>query len=335
MAQGSNDARPIIIKRIKKIAAGHHGGAWKVAYADFVTAMMAFFLMLWLLSTTTKEQKDGISEYFTYAAVSKSNIGVQGVLGGKSLESDQGIDAGKPKVTIELTPPGPPAAAAIEADADTPATGAPGSADGAGSSADGEGQEVLTQRDAEQKTSTLTDKAVDQAIADRERREFEAAEKQLKQAIKDIPELSQLSDQLIIDHTPEGMRIQLVDQADRPMFKAGTAQPFARTYALFREISKVINRLPNRISISGHTDSAQYRRIDGTDNWELSMERAMISRRVLEESGIASKRFFQVTGKASNEPLFPEDPYLPGNRRISITLMRESPALAPNALGGG
>lgn len=321
MAQTGNDARPIIIKRIKKVAAGHHGGAWKVAYADFVTAMMAFFLMLWLLSTTSKEQKAGIAEYFTFATVSQSTTGVTGVLGGKSVESEQGIDSGAPKVTLELTPPAPPPAGTAETDAEANANGIQNS-----------GPEVVTQLDTNQKTETLTDKAVDQAIADRERAQFEMAERQLKQAIKDIPELSQLSGQLIIDHTPDGMRIQLVDQTDRPMFKTGTATPYARTFALFQEISKVVNKLPNRISISGHTDAAPFRRIDGTDNWELSMERAMVSRRALQDAGIAPKRFFQVTGKANTEPLFPEDPYLPSNRRIAITMMREAPALAPKAL---
>jgi len=287
--------------------------------------MMAFFLLLWLLSSTTEEQKQGISEYFTFATVSQSNSGAQGVLGGSSLSSEQSADDGAPKVSIQMAPPTPtPTNEAVDAtDAPSSAGTTPG---------DLGGQEVITQMDADNKTATLTDKAIDEAINQRERIEFEKAEQALKRAIKDIPELSQLSDQLIIDHTPDGMRIQLVDQADRPMFKAGTATPYARTFALFREISKVINRLPNRIAISGHTDATPYRRVDGAGNWEISMERALISRRALQDVGIAPKRFFEVTGKADTEPLFPDDPFLPGNRRISITLMKEAPALAPRAL---
>ncbi len=323
MAKTDNLAPIIIVKKIKKVAGGHHGGAWKVAYADFVTAMMAFFLLLWLLSSTTEEQKQGISEYFTFATVSQSNSGAQGVLGGNSLSTEQSADDGAPKVSIQMSPPAP--ASEVEDATDTPpnAGAAPG---------DLGGQEVITQMDSDNQTASLTDKAIDEAINQRERQDFEKAEQALKRAIKDIPELSQLSDQLIIDHTPDGMRIQLVDQADRPMFKAGTATPYARTFALFREISKVINRLPNRIAISGHTDATPYRRVDGAGNWEVSMERALVSRRALQDVGISSKRFFEVTGKADTEPLFPDDPFLPGNRRISITLMKEAPALAPRAL---
>ena len=190
----------------------------------------------------------------------------------------------------------------------------------------------MTALDAQRTTATPTEAALNKAIDEREKKAFEKAEQELKQAISDIPELAKLSGQLIIDHTPEGMRIQLVDEADRPMFKEGTSEPYARTRAIFNEISRVINKLPNRIAISGHTDAASFQGANGYGNWELSMDRAMLSRRMLQQTGVPETRFFEVAGKASTEPLFPEDPYLSGNRRISITMMREEPALAPKAL---
>lgn len=342
MAKGENGEAPtIIIKKIKKIEGGHHGGAWKVAYADFVTAMMAFFLMLWLLSSTSKEQKEGLAEYFTLSQSNSSTGGGDGVLAGKSVNDEKSVGDGSPTVTLSMAPPTPPATA----EADSENTGAPVSAEltnaddavaavsvGENSASAGGAHEVISNTDAQRTTAAPTDDALDKAIDAREMKVFERAEKELKQAISEIPELAQLSGQLIIDHTPKGMRIQLVDEADRPMFREGTSEPFARTKAIFKEITKVINKLPNRIAISGHTDASAYQREDGYGNWELSMDRAMLSRRMLQQAGVPDARFFEVTGKAGTEPLFPDDPYISGNRRISITMMREQPALAPRAL---
>jgi chemotaxis protein MotB len=346
MAQGKNGEAPIIIiKKIKKIAGGHHGGAWKVAYADFVTAMMAFFLMLWLLSSTTKEQKEGISKYFSVSMSNSGTGGGEGMMGGTSVSKEKSVADGSPSVTMALAPPTPPPTSDTEAETEaTPAAGTvsaelssqqdANAAVGVGEATSGEGgaHEVMTSVAGQRTTATPTEEAVNAAIAQREMKIFERAEKELKQAISDIPELAQLSGQLIIDHTPEGMRIQLVDEADRPMFKEGTSEPYARTRAIFKEIAKVINKLPNRISVSGHTDASAYQREDGYGNWELSTDRAMLSRRMLQQTGVPDTRFFEVTGKASTEPLFPDDPYISGNRRISITMMREVSALAPNAL---
>lgn len=314
MADNANE-RPIIIKKIKKSAGGHHGGAWKVAYADFVTAMMAFFLLLWLLSSTSKAQKEGLAEYFTFAQVSQSASGGNGMLAGASLSSGQGIGDGSPTVTFQLAAPEPPAA-------DTESDGQPAGPP----SFDSEFAEVGQA----QTTDTVTNETINQAIADRERRIFADAEKELKQAISEIEELSELSGQLIIDHTSDGMRIQLVDQLGRAMFKPGTADPYPRTRAMFREITAVINELPNRVAVSGHTDSQPFEDSDGFGNWELSSERAAASRRILQQSGVSQGRFFSVVGKADTDPLFPDDPGNASNRRISITLMREAPVFAPS-----
>ena len=316
MADNANE-RPIIIKKIKKVSGGHHGGAWKVAYADFVTAMMAFFLLLWLLSSTSKAQKEGLAEYFTFAQVSQSTSGGNGMLAGASLSSGQGIGEGSPTVTFQLAAPEPPSADA-EADTDSRPTGPP--------SFDSDFAEVAQN----QTTDTVTNETINKAIADRERRIFDDAEKELKQAISEIEELSELSGQLIIDHTSDGMRIQLVDQLGRAMFKPGTADPYPRTRAMFREITKVINKLPNRVAVSGHTDSQQFQASNGFGNWELSSQRAAASRRILQQSGVSQSRFFSVVGKADTDPLFPDEPGNAANRRISITLMREAPVFAPS-----
>jgi chemotaxis protein MotB len=336
MAKGENGEAPnIIIKKIKKIEGGHHGGAWKVAYADFVTAMMAFFLMLWLLSSTSKEQKEGIAEYFTVTQVSNSGGG-DGLLSGKSVNDENSVSDGSPTVTLSMAPPaqktdatedGAPLAAELN-DAEGAAQLGVGETDtGAGGA-----HEVLSSLDSQRTTAAPTEEALNKGIDERQKRIFEKAEKDLKQAIKDIPELSQLAGQLIIDHTPEGMRIQLVDEADRPMFKEGSTEPYARTRAMFKEIARIINKLPNRIALTGHTDAAAFQRGDGYGNWELSADRAILSRRMLQQAGVPDSRFLQVSGKAGTEPLFPDDPYISGNRRISITLMREQPVLAPKAL---
>ena len=344
--QGDNAANgSIVIKRVKKIEGGHHGGAWKVAYADFVTAMMAFFLMLWLLSTTTKEQKEGISDYFTMALVSAATGGSDGMLGGQSLNKEKSVADGTPTITLSLAPPNPPTNQpddeqnAANPPAATVATLSSSSAEAASpmgmeaNNANPSSAQASSSPQTEKKTiEKVSEEALNQAIADREKKIFENAEREIKQAIRDIPELAQLSGQLIIDHTPAGMRIQLVDDVNRPMFKEGTAEPYVRTRAMFGEIAKVVNRLPNRIAISGHTDAAAFQRPDGYGNWELSADRAMLGRRLLREAGVADARFSQISGKAGTEPLFPEDPYIAGNRRVSITMLREAPVLTPGAL---
>jgi chemotaxis protein MotB len=167
-------------------------------------------------------------------------------------------------------------------------------------------------------------------LAQREQKEFEVAEQSLRQAMQDMPELAALSKNLIIDQTPEGLRIQIVDQEGRPMFPPGAVEPYERTSLLLNQVAKVILRLPNRISVSGHTDSAAFATPAGYTNWDLSADRANASRRVLQSAGVPNDRIYQVSGKAGSEPLFPNDPYLVGNRRISIVLLREAPVLPPS-----
>jgi len=293
--------QPIIIKRVKKVTGGgHHGGAWKVAYADFVTAMMAFFLLMWLINTTSPEQKRGIADYFAPASVSETTSGAGGILSGSALGKDGSKSAGSSDVIEELAP----------------SSRNPNNGDSKEAS---KGQQTVDQ--------ASTD-ALREALRKREEAAFASAAQSLRQALQDMPELAELSKNIIIDQTPEGLRIQLVDQEGRSMFNEGSTQPNDRAKLLLRAVAKVINQLPNRISIYGHTSASAGGAKPETD-WQLSAGRADASRKVLQGGGVDPDRVYQVSGKANSEPLYPDDPTLPGNRRIAIVLLREAPVLPP------
>jgi chemotaxis protein MotB len=299
MAYGSD--RPIVIKKVKKGGGhGHHGGAWKVAYADFVTAMMAFFLLMWLINTTSPEQKRGIADYFAPASVSESTSGSGGILGGTSLGDSGAKSDGSQSVIEQLAPE------------------APQEAEEAGKS----------ERTGDAGGKAEADKAVQSAAAKKEADDFSSAAQSLRQAMQDMPELAELSKQVLVDQTPEGLRIQLVDQEGRSMFESGSARPNDRARLLLRAVARVVNQLHNRVTVSGHT-SATVGKPTG-DDWALSAARANASRSVLQEAGIDPDRIYQVAGKANSDPLFPDDPTLPGNRRIAIVLLREKPVLPPD-----
>ena len=219
-----DEKRPIIIRKVKKKQdGGHHGGAWKVAYADFVTAMMAFFLLMWLINTTDPEQKQGIAEYFAPANVSSSTSGSGGILGGTSLGEDGVRAEGATSLITDLAPEAPENA-----------------------------PEEVGQS---QNLAAATEAELREEIARREAEQFQSAAASLRQAMQDMPELAELSRHLIIDQTPEGLRIQLVDQEGRSMFDNNSAQPNERARVLLRAVSRVINQLPNRVSIYGHTSA--------------------------------------------------------------------------------
>jgi len=289
--------KPVVIKKVKKvIGGGHHGGAWKVAYADFVTAMMAFFLLMWLINTTSPEQKRGIADYFAPASVSRSSQGSDGLLGGTAFQEDGARASGSNrKLNEEL-------------------------------SEENERTQTGSAEDGQKSSSEPTEAAIAQAMANRETAEFASAEASLRQAMQDLPDYAELSRNLIIEQTPEGLNIQLVDQEGRAMFQGSSAEPLPRTQRLLEMVSRVIERLPNRISISGHTDSVAPPR-SGYSNWDLSADRANAARRILEKAGVDADRLYQVAGKGDREPLYPDDPDLPANRRISIVLLREAPVM--------
>jgi chemotaxis protein MotB len=292
--------QPILIKKVKKVSGhGHHGGAWKVAYADFVTAMMAFFLLMWLINTTSPEQKRGIADYFAPASVAETTSGSGGILGGTALGEDGAKASGSMSVIEALAP-----------EAKNP----------------DEGKSPDASKSEDKQSSA---ESMREALEKREEAAFASAAQSLRQALQDMPELAELSKNIIVDQTPEGLRIQLVDQEGRSLFDQGSTQPNARAKLLLRAVTKVINQLPNRITVSGHTSASMNgARADG--DWALSSARADSSRRVLQASGVDPDRVYQVSGKANSEPLYPDDPTLPGNRRIAIVLLREAPVLPPD-----
>jgi chemotaxis protein MotB len=290
---------PVIIRKVKKVVGGgHHGGAWKVAYADFVTAMMAFFLLMWLINATSPEQKQGIADYFAPASVSASTSGSGGILGGTSL-GDDGVRADGAQDIINAAAPEAPEREQEGSDTDTGASGSDIMA----------GVSLQVSEDAR-----------------REAVDFQTAAVSLRQAMQDLPELAELSKHVLIDQTPEGLRIQLIDQEGRSMFEKGAAQPNARAQVLLRAIAKTVNMLPNRLTLAGHT-SADLPGTQGEGDWALSAARANATRQVLQTAGVPAGRMYQVSGKASSEPLYPDDPTLAGNRRIAIILLREAPVL--------
>jgi chemotaxis protein MotB len=294
--------QPIIVKKIKKVAGGHHGGAWKVAYADFVTAMMAFFLLMWLINTTSPEQKRGIADYFAPAAISLSTSGSGGALGGTSLSSEGVRSSGSNAIDPTLSPYTPKSIASAQ------------QSEKAGTSSP------------DVQYDDISEDALNKAMAIRERAEFEKAEESLRQAMQSMPDLAELSKHLIIDQTPEGLRIQIVDQDGRSMFAPGSSEPLPRTQRMLEAVAGIVSQLPNRITVSGHTDDTPAGN-SAYSNWELSADRANASRRILQRAGLDPDRIAQVSGKASSEPLYPDDPNLPANRRISIVLLREAPVL--------
>ncbi len=288
----SNTNNVTIIKKIKKGGhGGHHGGAWKVAYADFVTAMMAFFLLMWLINTTTPEQKRGIADYFAPEAVTRSESGNGAILSGTSASDDGQKGEGSLSVQAQVKQKSP---------------------------AD----------EAKDKTKVAADAAASKAQT-RQSEALEQAAARLRQAMQDQPDLAELSKHVLIDETPEGVRIQLVDQDGRSMFEPGSAQPTPRIQRLLQEVGKLASVLPNRIAIAGYTDGATFSGPGGYSNWDLSSARANASLKVLEDGGLNQDRISEVAGKAGSDPLYPDNPMASANRRISIVLLREAPVLPP------
>ena len=285
------DGSPIIVKKIKKGGAGHHGGAWKVAYADFVTAMMAFFLLLWLLNAVSDESLEGISNYFAPQSLSATTSGAGGILAGQVL-GDEGAsqrNAASQSVTLSLPPP----KAGIGGDENS-------------------NVQEFTREEAE-----IIKEAVEQKM-------FDETEKALKEAIESVPDLQGFTENLKVDRTDEGLRIQLVDQQDSSMFPSGRADLFPDTSQLLSKIVEVISKLPQKIAINGHTDATPFITQNGYTNWELSADRGLAARRAMLDAGLSPKRIARVVGKAETEPLVEDNPFSPQNRRLSIILLKEA-----------
>lgn len=322
----------VIVRKFDIVEGGHHGGAWKVAYADFVTAMMAFFLLMWLLNATTEDQRKGLADYFSPNNVlSHASSGVGDPFGGRTafdhgaLVSDSGVAQvieGK-KPPVEETEEG-----------DTPLFSNPRktrTADPANPQADPAKLDPakLDPGGAAGQTPDKTemrDPTQAEIAAEKERQEkaaFEKAAEEIKAAVRQDPSLAELAKQLAIDMTPEGLRIQIMDEVKLPMFATGSAAPNDRARELLKKVVPILRQLTQGISIAGHTDAAPFAG-SGKTNWELSSERANAVRRLMTDTGLAESRVRTVTGHADRDPLLPADPLAAANRRIAILVLREA-----------
>ncbi|HEY6926900.1 MAG TPA: flagellar motor protein MotB [Steroidobacteraceae bacterium] len=289
-AQGKN-ARPIIIvKRKKKGEEGHHGGAWKVAYADFVTAMMAFFLVMWLVTAVSKDQRAAIFEYFKNPSMED----------GKSVKAAPG----------QMGPGG----------ASTSPINLRGGLDAMRSSAT-KGRDFGAAASRSKKTKEQLEAQTREQVAAAEHQKLETLMEELKQAVSKSQALEPFKDQLLLDITPEGIRIQIVDAQNRPMFDVGSARLRDYTQSILRELTPYLSSVPNRISITGHTDARPYPGQGGYSNWELSADRANAARRALMVAGLPDEKIARVVGLSSSVLFDRTDPQSPINRRISIVIM--------------
>jgi chemotaxis protein MotB len=260
--------QPIVIKRIKKVAGGHHGGAWKIAYADFVTAMMAFFLLMWLLGSTSSEERAAIADYF------QNPSAIPGAGGASTSMIKLGGALELPR---------------------------------------GEGEPM--QQPAAQEAEDLID----------EKTKLDELMEQLREQIENTPSLAEFKDQLLLDITSEGLRIQIVDKRNRPMFDLGSAELRYYTREILRQLAKTLATVPNYISISGHTDGTPFTGArPNYTNWELSTDRANAARRELDSGGVPVKKFGRVVGLADSVHFNKADPFAPINRRISIIVLNRA-----------
>lgn len=294
-ATEAGHAAPIIVrKRAHGAHGGHHGGAWKVAYADFVTAMMAFFLLMWLLGATTENQRKGIADYFAARVpISPESAGGDGVLEG-------GFMPRTAEARFRLGD--------RDSDDVTLAAGAPRS----------DRPEAAAARDLRHEDRI-------------ERQRFETIQSEILRRLEASAALRDISGNLLFEITPEGLRIHIFDRSGADMFPLGSAVPQPRTAAILKVIADIIGAVRNGIVVTGHTDSRPFVGAGPYGNWDLSSDRANAARRVLADGGVAPERFRRIEGRADLEPLIERNPTDPRNRRIAITLLRTAGPLHPES----
>lgn len=287
--------QPIIIKKIKKGGHGHHGGAWKVAYADFVTAMMAFFLLLWLLAASSDAQKQGIAEYFTPTMGLKDSKGI-GFNGGLSSapEGSSRTDKVAPGIVVGQVKQGP--------DADVPNVT--------------QGKADPNATDAAQIAKAQEDTPVDKET-------FQETAEEVKQAMQD-PEVKDFSNNVVVQDTPEGLKIDMIDDPQQPMFVPGSTSLTDIGKKVLDSMSRVVSKTPNNISINGHTDAPSGNVNPQYTVWELSADRANAARRFLATTVLEKDRVVKIVGLADKELLVPNEPSNPRNKRITIIVLRDS-----------
>ncbi|MFE8072178.1 flagellar motor protein MotB [Marinobacteraceae bacterium S3BR75-40.1] len=265
--------QPIIVKRIKKVSGGHHGGAWKVAFADFATAMMAFFMVMWLTVSATPEQIKAIEGYF--------------------------------KDPVGFTEGGSPNPIDLEGSASIKPT---------------------TSQDQSQDQMEVSEDTIQEMADNVELRQMQQIMEDVKKKIEQNETLQRFKDQLILDITEDGLRIQIVDRSNRPMFDSGSAQLKYYSEDILFELAKPLSKVPNKISVTGHTDATPYVGRPGYTNWELSAERANTARRALVAGGVRQDQIARVVGLADSVLFDKNDPAAPINRRIAIIVLNQKAA---------
>ncbi len=303
--------QPIIIKKIKKGGHGHHGGAWKVAYADFVTAMMAFFLLLWLLSVTTQDKRKAIADYFTPTIGIKDSKGI-GMNGGRSPSAKKGksnTDLTAPGIIIGQVQQGPIPQNPEDAKKPNPEAESTSS-----------GKDDSTNKDA---TENNDNQDSDQ---------FKLTEDEIKQALENDQDLKKLKNNVQVEQSSEGLKINLIDDPKSPMYTTGGATLTDAGKKVLDGIANIVSKTSNQITIVGHTDAEGPSSNSHYTNWELSADRANAARRGLLTTQIAADRIAKVVGLADRELLVKEQPNNPRNRRVTIVLMRGT--YAKEAKGG-
>jgi chemotaxis protein MotB len=291
-------ARPIFIKRVKKVAGGHHGGAWKVAYADFVTAMMAFFMVMWLITAVSKEQRAAIFDYFKNPSMEpgksvKPAPGQMGPGGASTSPINLGGGLDSPKSSLQKT-------------------------DKIGATVMTEPAKPIDLKSEEQKAAEVA--ALQKEL---EKKQLDALMQDLKEAIAKSQALAPYKDQLLLDITPEGLRLQIIDAQNRPMFDLGSSRLKSYSNDILKEVTVYLKTVPNRVSITGHTDVTPYAGVSGYTNWDLSTDRANAARRALESAGYSTSQISRVTGLGSSVLFNKGNPRDPINRRISIVVMTQ------------
>lgn len=271
-------AKPIIIKRVKKHGHDFHGGSWKVAFADFATAMMAFFLLLWLIGNTSEQQKEAISGYFN------DPVGFQDKAAASPLVIGEG-GANTAVINMQAVQP--------------------------------ETQEVEKE---------LSEEELAKQAEENELAKLEILKSQLEDLVENSRMFSRFKEQVMIDITPAGLRIQIVDKDKRPMFDSGSAEPKGYSKTILRGLASVLKLVPNKLSITGHTDATPYVERENYGNWELSADRANAARRELMFGGIIESKIARVEGFASSILFDNDNPYNPVNRRIAIIVLKRSVA---------
>jgi chemotaxis protein MotB len=315
-AAAAEAMRPIIRKIIVEDGhAGAHGGAWKIALADMMTAMMAFFLLMWLLGASTEDKRKSVADYFRPASHSQivfgEMAGSNGLFGGKSIIDTDGFPftARQTAMLERLTPQaqGGPAesfgSSTEEKNKDGPSDQDPGKTTGSGSPGEGGGTGSPGQK--------------------QDKENFDKIEKEIKQKLSESKQFDNIKDQVSITRDKDGLRIEVIDKADFAMYSSGGATMGGKAAALMAEVTQSLKPLPNKLSIRGHTDSMGFAPDSMRNNWTLSTERADATRQFMQSQGISPNRFSRIEGVADTNPNIPGNPADPRNRRVSITVLNQ------------